>query len=306
MTDLPSDVVEAVRSVFAACNAAASAKLTMAPNIEEEWLDHTWISEVTNFTSPHVVNSGWVVRFDAHYLGGMRHFRHFEIADIGVLVHLRLDPERRKSKVVLLQSKRLYPTAGSVREETQSDSRLASRVYRIPRISPSPSRWNGYSDSPTRVAYGAITRNSDQVKRIDDYERTIRLPVYYHLYNPWALPLEGGFRSPTPLRGWRPLTRRSGNPRPEAARNARRGVCSTPERGRPGHPTRASDVRLACRGFHCDEVLACHHGHEYQSIREERMWQLFNRRSGPIAASIAITIESPAVAAAAAAGSRPE
>ncbi len=57
--------------------------------------------------------------------------------------------------------------------------------------------------------------------------------------------------------------------------------------------------------FICDEVLACHHGHEYQSIREDRMWRLFNRRSGPIAAAIAITIESPEVAAAAPAEAAP-
>ena len=49
----------------------------------EEWLDQTWISEVTDFTSPQVVDSGWVVRLDAHYLGGMWHFGRFEIADIG-------------------------------------------------------------------------------------------------------------------------------------------------------------------------------------------------------------------------------
>ncbi len=69
MTALPADVVHLVREVFASCNAASTRKLTMAPNIQEEWLDHTWISEVTNFTSPQVVESGWLVRFDAHYLG---------------------------------------------------------------------------------------------------------------------------------------------------------------------------------------------------------------------------------------------
>lgn len=79
----------------------------MNPNIQEEWLDHTWIDEVTRFSSAQTLSSNWVVRIDAHYLGGMRHFDRWEIADIGVLVHLRLAPSQRKSKVVLLQSKRL-------------------------------------------------------------------------------------------------------------------------------------------------------------------------------------------------------
>ena len=48
----------------------------------------------------------------------------------------------------------------------------------------------------------------------------------------------------------------------------------------------------------CDEVLACREGHEYRSIQEEAMQTLFNRRSGPIAAAIGITIESPDVTSA--------
>src|SRR3954452_17592083 len=109
MTDLPSDVVEKVRAIFAACNVRRTELLSMNPNTQEEWLDHTWISEAVQFSSPHVLSSGWVVKVEAHFLGGMRHYRRWEIADIGVLVHLRLGPGDRRSKVVLLQSKRLYP-----------------------------------------------------------------------------------------------------------------------------------------------------------------------------------------------------
>jgi hypothetical protein len=87
MTELPADVVEAVRDVFAACNASSTATLTMAPNVQEEWLDHVWIGEVTRCAAPRVADSGWVVHLDTHYLGGVRHSEHFEIADIDVLVH---------------------------------------------------------------------------------------------------------------------------------------------------------------------------------------------------------------------------
>ena len=39
--------------------------------------------------SPAVVAPDWSVRIDTHFLGGRRHFRSWEIADIGVLVYLR-------------------------------------------------------------------------------------------------------------------------------------------------------------------------------------------------------------------------
>ncbi len=298
MTDVPSDVVDMVRRVFAACNAASTGKLTMAPNIEEEWLDHAWISEVTNFTSPQVVDSGWAVRFDAHYLGGMRHFRHFEIADIGVLVHLRLDPERRRSKVVLLQSKRLYPIAGLVREETRSDFETGFARLSDPEDLAIPIALERVFRFTEDRRYGAITRDSEQVKRIDKYERDIRLPVCYHLYNPWAVPLEQ--RIPltnpappagAPLLGVRVIPSQTLHAMLSAASAAHLSVAdlARPE-GLPAHGWRIED-------FICNEVLACRHGHEYRLIREEQIWRLFNRRSGPIAAAIAITVESPNVAA---------
>ena len=299
MTALPADVVHLVREVFASCNAASTRKLTMAPNIQEEWLDHTWISEVTNFTSPQVVESGWLVRFDAHYLGGMRHFGGFEIADIGVLVHFRLGPDERRSKVVLLQSKRLYPTSGGVREETKSDFEIGFARLSDPEDLALPIALERVFEFSENSRYKALARGSDQVKLIDDYENTVGLPVYYHLYNPWDLPFEQRIplTDPTPPPGAPALGVRV-IPAPALHRMLPDGSAKHPSvadlsdpDGLPPHGWRVED-------FICDEVLACHHGREYASISERPIWQLFNRRSGPIAASIAITIESPEVAAA--------
>jgi hypothetical protein len=299
MTELPADVVEAVRDVFVACNASSTATLTMAPNVQEEWLDHVWIGEVTRFAAPRVVDSGWVVRLDTHYLGGMRHFEHFEIADIGVLVHLRLGEQERKSKVVLSQSKRLYPNAGAVREETMTDYRIGFGRLADPedeRLPIALERVFRFSDGSR---YGAIARASEQVRRIERYQRDVGLPVFYHLYNPWEVPMEQRIplTDATPPAGMPPL-------------GVRVLPASVLHRMLPGasanHPSLA-DLASAdglptygwrLEDFVCDEVLACREGHEYQSIQEESMQALFNRRSGPIAAAIAITIESPDVASA--------
>jgi hypothetical protein len=65
---------------------------------------------------PRTLTSGWTVRIATHYLGGGRHYgewngweRRWEVADIGVLVMFREAGKLRRTKVALLQSKRLYP-----------------------------------------------------------------------------------------------------------------------------------------------------------------------------------------------------
>jgi hypothetical protein len=40
--------------------------------------------------------------------------------------------------------------------------------------------------------------------------------------------------------------------------------------------------------------LKCHEGSPFETIGDERIQNLFYRRSGPIAAAIAITVEEPA------------
>jgi hypothetical protein len=72
--DLPDEVVTWVRDVFAACNARVTEKLARNPNTPEESLDQTWIEHLTHYSTPEVVSSGWIVRIETHFLGGMRHF----------------------------------------------------------------------------------------------------------------------------------------------------------------------------------------------------------------------------------------
>jgi hypothetical protein len=56
--------------------------------------------------------------------------------------------------------------------------------------------------------------------------------------------------------------------------------------GLPRHGWRLED-------FICDELLGCREGDEFGSINDANMQMLFNRRSGPIAAAVAISIEAP-------------
>jgi len=99
--DLPDDVVEHLRSIFSGCNARTTEKLSNNPNVPEESLDLSWIEHMTRHSAVAELPSAWLVKIETHYLGGMRHFYRWEIADIGVLLHLRL-ASGRQSKVALL------------------------------------------------------------------------------------------------------------------------------------------------------------------------------------------------------------
>ena len=59
----------------------------------------TFIEHFTQYGAPRRFNSGWTVRIDTHFLGGMRHWeRRWEIADIGLLVHYRQNNQLVQSK----------------------------------------------------------------------------------------------------------------------------------------------------------------------------------------------------------------
>src|SRR5690348_9834523 len=108
--DVPNDVIDWVREVFRGCNDRITRKLSRVPNCPEPSLDTTFIEHLTQYGSPRALESGWTVRIDTHFLGGLRHFaRSWEIADIGILIHFRHNGKSVRSKAAALQSKRLYP-----------------------------------------------------------------------------------------------------------------------------------------------------------------------------------------------------
>jgi hypothetical protein len=115
---IPQDVRDWFRDVFRGCNERISEKLSNNPNLPEESLDLTWIEHLSQYASPVTLKSSWTIKIETHYLGGLRHFYRWEIADIGLLIFFRRGGIVERSKVGLLQSKRL------------SDERIQSLFYR--------------------------------------------------------------------------------------------------------------------------------------------------------------------------------
>jgi len=92
----PPEIHRYVRAVFRGANRRVCEKIARVPNCSEPSLDMTLIEHLTHYCGPTVVAPGWAVRLDVHFLGGLRHFRSWEIADIGILVSycLRFEAER--------------------------------------------------------------------------------------------------------------------------------------------------------------------------------------------------------------------
>lgn len=113
---IPTDVQTWLRGTFRSCNERVSSVMTRVPTTHETALDMAFIEHFTSMAAPVQFPSGWMVEVSTHFLGGGRHFgdwpelpRRWEIADIGFLVLFRQNGKLIRSKVALLQSKRLYP-----------------------------------------------------------------------------------------------------------------------------------------------------------------------------------------------------
>ena len=86
---LPENIREFIKQVFRECNLKISNKLSKHPATWETSLDFTLIEHLSNYSTPIKIEKSWLVRFDTHYLGGMRQWTKWEIADIGILIIFR-------------------------------------------------------------------------------------------------------------------------------------------------------------------------------------------------------------------------
>jgi hypothetical protein len=196
--DIPADISKWLSDVFVECNERVTEKLCNNPNIQEEWLDYSWIEQLSRFSTPATLGSGWIARMQAHYLGGMRHWRMWEIADIGVLLFIRSPTAVLRRKVALLQSKRLYPTNMAVSEDAMTDYAIGFARLADPEDLGRSIALAADYDLTEESRYGALIAKSDQSKAIIAYEKKHRTPVYYQFYNPWRLP----FSQHVPIDGY--------------------------------------------------------------------------------------------------------
>lgn len=293
----PAPVLSYIKSVFGGANRRVSEKLARVPNCSEPSLDLTLIEHLTRYAAPRVVAPGWTVKLDVHFLGGLRHFHRWEVADIGILVFAKHGAQVVGKKVALLQSKRLYPKSHAVIEEEQVDYQIG-----FANLLPSGSSARSIAtphkfEFNASSSYKALHSEDEQFKAIRDYEAQRHIPVHYLFYNPWVVPAT--YAVPTPSKfGLGP--RGNGGCRVLRSQDVRSAVAGKLD----GHSPTFGEVASLCgqaaahlhgwrlEYFVADLLLRCKEGHLFQNMNQD-IESLFYRRSGPIAAAMSITIEGP-------------
>lgn len=186
--DIPDDVVNYVRTHFANCNSSLATDLSTFPAIHEESLDMNFISYFSRQQALVKLPSDWIIRIDAHFIGGGRHFGTWEVADIGLMMVFRHKGKVVRSKLSLLQSKKLYASNLKYVEESEyvrrfglgrlivSDDEhselIADRVLAFTELS----------------RYLAYKKGSDQQNAMAHFERRWGTQMYYLFYNPLDIP----------------------------------------------------------------------------------------------------------------------
>ncbi|MFY9940338.1 MAG: hypothetical protein WAK33_25880 [Silvibacterium sp.] len=112
------------------------------------------------------------------------HFSRWEIADIGVLVVFRRAGAVLRTKIGLLQSKRLYPDEQTVEAEAHPMDYYIGfgRFMHSDSEFRSAARERTFSFSLSSV-YRALGYQSDQYNRVLEYQQQEGIPVHYMLYN---------------------------------------------------------------------------------------------------------------------------
>jgi hypothetical protein len=302
--DVPEDVIRHVRRVFSRANVDATKALARQPAIHEEQLDFQVVAALDRVGPRVLAESGAAVEIETHWLGGRRHFGgRWEIADLALVAVFRKGGQLIWRKVALLQSKRLYARNVAISELDREYYTLGiGRLIDRPEPTRPATGIRKFEFSGNCV-YGAMAAGSAQQVRIDEYMRNRRIPVFYSLYNPPAIPYLGE----VPRR--RVLEIKQADVR--CGCRIQRAVDVHESLSRLPTGSTPSFVELQLREkyadgddydqfgwrlevFVADEFLRCREGRKFVEQDDKDLANLLYERSGPIASAIVVQIDLPA------------
>ena len=146
------------------------------------------ISYFARHQGPVKLGSNWIVRIDAHFIGGGRHFGTWEVADIGLMMIFRRNGRIVRSKISLLQSKKLYASPLRYVE----DSRYVRRFGLGRLLLTDDEHAALVSDTLMKFTmnskYRAYRKGSNQQDTMGHFERRWGTEMYYLFYNPLNIP----------------------------------------------------------------------------------------------------------------------
>lgn len=288
---LPELVVEYIRGAFASANQRTSAKVSRMPTTHETSLDHSLIEALSLYAAPQRLDGDWIVRLRTHYLGGGRHFGEWEIADVGIILVVRERGVVRTRKVALLQSKRLYPDEQNFEEDVPLDYMIGFGGLMVD----DAEDFDALADRPFSFGadsrYKAMPVGDEQWKRIQEFETTSLVPVHYLLYHPLTVP----WRQIIPVAAGPQKFDHEGDVGAKVLR-ARdlRTAFESKSNGKTHFPSFAELSTLTqwpIDDFVADELLGCREGYLAARRDDPALAAVFSRRTGPIAASLSITID---------------
>lgn len=287
---IPDDVISWFRSVFYKANRSVTEQLLNSPNIRETSLDDGLVHAIHRQAAPRKFASGAVVEMQVHNIGGLRRVGPWETADIAVLVAIYEDGRLVDQKIGLLQSKRLYPLSGEVIDEDPAGFMYGLNAF----LRRDPHSALGKIDRLFKFddtsRYGALKKGDGQSHVIANLNKRFGEAVYYMFYNPPDLPTEIQLPQESYLNAPRPrlATRVHRAAEVEAALADLKGG-QAPSIGQINAKS-ASNWRL--EGW-AELLLRCKVGKRFDETMDTLIGTLLERRTGPIAAAISVSVALP-------------
>lgn len=296
------DVRTWIRRTLQIANVAVSRTLDLNPNTYEVTLDQVLIASLSASPTPVRFPSGQIVKLSVHFLGGGRHFGNWEVADLGVLLQFVANGRVVRTKVALLQSKRLYPT------EVTAGTELGFTDYAIGMGRLVESEGNIFDSMRDRTftfaprsRYEQLVVGDNQWSAIQGYQTERGIPIYYNLYHPSSIPWSrslpqaaGPVAVPASVQvGSRVVP--AGAVAVWSAANPRLHIPSFSDLktlSHPGLPSDGSGPGWRLEGFVADELVECHEGYLASSPDDAGLMAVLRGRNAPISAAISITVAS--------------
>jgi len=289
--DIPEDAIHWLRVVFAEANRRATERLINVPNIRESALDDRLVEALIPFSPPRLLPSGATVEMHIHNIGGLRSIRHWETADIAVLVFVYRSSHLMAQKIGLLQSKRLFPENNDVEADDPVGFAYGMNKFLRPDGASPLGKIHRQFDFNRDCSYSALRKDDQQTAAIEEFNDHFGESIYYLFYNPPLIPASVRYPvvsyqsiSDPPL-GCRVYTTTDVD---AALATATKGKSPTLATLQDCHP--ASNWRLE---HWIDLLLRCKVGQQFDGNSETQISQLLERRTGPIGAAIAVSIALP-------------
>ena len=298
---IPGDVVDWFRGIFAEANRKVCERLVNLPNVRETSLDDGLIEALIPDSAPTLLPSGAIVRMDTHNIGGLRRLggppwdwdhplrRRWETADIAILVFVYRRDTLIAKKIGLLQSKRLYPDNNDVEDEDEIGFRYGMNAFLQREGQQAAGALHRDFSFNDACLYGAIHAGDRQLELIDKLNREFGKAVYYLLYNPHEVPFSISY----PLRARVRVTQPTVGCRVLDSDHVHGALSGLKEGQSPTfamlkNAGAASDWPLET--WAADMLLTCQVGEQFDDARDDRVHYFLERRTGPIGAALAASI----------------